>query len=202
MYIYQPTNQTLRIGRHFFDENGRRHAKEWFNWSEELKAQVGVVEVPDPVVASGPKPDHNEYCERVYDDGAGNWAVTDYDFEVAQDKIKSAAAQKCKTLRDGGLMFNGLKVSTDTNARGLLNGARNDRRATRKVVTSSGRAELTSAQFNALVDAVEDFIQSCFEREFDIQEAVDTAQTIDDLKAIDVTAGWPDNGVLVEPILP
>jgi len=80
-------------------------------------------------------------------------------------------------------------------ARSLMNGGRNDRKATRKIVSKKGRANVTGAQFISMVDAVEDFIQEVFDREYDLQEAIDLAVTKEDLEAIDIYATWPDNGI-------
>ena len=99
MFIYQPTGETLKINRHFFDENGRRHAKEWFQWSAELKASVGIVEQPD--VQIDPKPDYDPDTQRVIEgdietrDGVEyqTWTVIDRPAEAIANDLANKKAQ-------------------------------------------------------------------------------------------------------------
>ena len=99
MFIYQPTGETLKINRHFFDENGRRHAKEWFQWSAELKASVGIVEQPD--VQIDPKPDYDPATQRVIEgdietrDGVEyqTWTVIDRPAEAIANDLANKKAQ-------------------------------------------------------------------------------------------------------------
>tara|TARA_R110000772_G_scaffold268452_1_gene395559 strand:+ start:5923 stop:6411 length:489 start_codon:yes stop_codon:yes gene_type:complete len=95
-----------------------------------------------------------------------------------------------KTKRNGGIVFNGLDISTDADARSLLTGAKSGGKASRKMVGKGGRANLTKLQFEAMVTAVDDHIQGVFDRHYDLEELIDAATTLTELDAIDITGGW------------
>tara|TARA_R110000796_G_scaffold91041_1_gene195154 strand:- start:365 stop:844 length:480 start_codon:yes stop_codon:yes gene_type:complete len=105
------------------------------------------------------------------------------------EDIKREVSGISKSKRDGGIVFNGMKVSTDDKSRSLLNGAIADSEGNIKFVTSTGRAVLTQVQFDALYSAVQVHIRDCFANEYDLTEAIDWPDV--DLSAIDINAGWP-----------
>ena len=56
MWLYQ--DKQVQVGRSFVDANGVKHPRNWSNWTEARKQQVGLVWKADPVVES--------YDERFY----------------------------------------------------------------------------------------------------------------------------------------
>lgn len=96
-----------------------------------------------------------------------------------------------KAKANGGMVVNGLSISTDAAGRSLLAGAKHGGKASRKVVTKTGRAELSKIQFEAVVSAADDFIQSVFDRQYDLGELIDAAANKTQLDAIDIETGWP-----------
>lgn len=98
--------------------------------------------------------------------------------------------EKADSLRGGGTTINGLFVSTSAKAMALLTGAKVHPKASRKIVTSGGRAVVSEAEYNAVVQGVHNFIQSIVDHEFDLLELID--KTADaDLAGLDLDSGWP-----------
>ena len=201
-YKYEPTGQTLTRGKHFFDENGRQHAKEWYDWTAEFKAEIGIVEV-EPMQNS-PRPEVDTRFYRVFEDTPVNntqvWGTAPKDEDVVRTGLIAEVRSIADRNRESKIVIGELVVSTDAKARGLLNGGRAGNKPTRKVVTSGGRVELSTVQFNAVVDAVDDHIQATFDNEYDLLEAIDGAVDFAALELIDIDAGWPP--VYVEPTEP
>jgi len=50
MWLYQ--DKQIQVGRSFVDANGVKHPRNWSNWTEARKQQVGLVWKADPVVES------------------------------------------------------------------------------------------------------------------------------------------------------
>lgn len=137
-------------------------------------------------------------------DANGNWVHSweEVDRFASQEEIDafllSFKAQKSEEVRTGasyrrdkGTSVNGLEISTSSSARSLLIGGKQNPKATRKVVTKGGRMEVSQAEFDAIVDAVAEYIQAVIDREYDLLEAVDAAATVQEVEAIDVGSGWP-----------
>ena len=92
-------------------------------------------------------------------------------------------------------MIGGMLIGTDADSRSLLLATKVTPKELRKVVTKGGRATLTGAQLVGLTEAVDDFIQAVMDRQYDLEEAIEGATTQGDLDIIDITAGWPANGL-------
>lgn len=96
-----------------------------------------------------------------------------------------------KEKRDAGVTVNGLHVATDADGRSLIIGARQGGKPSRKIVTKTGRAILTKIQVEELATAVDDYLQSVFDNQYDLEEAIEAAADQTALDAIDINAGWP-----------
>lgn len=109
---------------------------------------------------------------------------------------KASAKQKLSELATakltGGVMINGLMISTTSAARGLLALGKIGNKAQRKIVTESGqRALLTAAQFDAVVLAVDNYGQGIMDRHYDLSAQIDACTTGAEVDAIDINVGWP-----------
>lgn len=199
-YKYTPTGQTLTRGKHFFDENGRRHAKEWYDWSDEFKAEIGIVAV-EPMQNS-PRPEVDTRFYRVFEGTPVNntqvWETAPKDEDVVRAGLIAEVRSIADSKREGKIDVNHIIISTDAKARGLLNGGRAGGKPARKVVTDNGRLTVSNVEFDALVDAVDNHIQAVFDNEYDLLEAIDNAADFAALELIDIDAGWPP--VYVEPV--
>ena len=102
-----------------------------------------------------------------------------------------STADIAKRKRDAGVTVNDLHVATDPDGRSLLFGAKQGGKASRKIVTKTGRAILTKAQVEALATAVDDYLQAIFDNQYDLGEAIEGAADQAALDAIDINAGWP-----------
>lgn len=135
----------------------------------------------------------------------GEWSIADqaeHDAHVAaitpsigeQKQVKlTHLAALAKTKLEGGTIINGLRVSTDADAKGLLALGKIGNKASRKIVTSSGqKATLTAAQFDGLVAAVDTFGQAVMDRHYDLIGAIEAAADQAALDAVDIDSGWPN----------
>jgi hypothetical protein len=59
---------------------------------------------------------------------------------------------------------------------------------------ASGWVELTLDQLVAIAGAIAEHVQACFSRERALHEAVDAAQSVAELAALDIESGWPNSG--------
>lgn len=99
--------------------------------------------------------------------------------------------EKAKSLRDGGTVINGMAIATDVDARTRLLGAKVNPKESRKVVAKGGRAIMTGAQLNAIVDGIDAFLQSVDDKEYDCLELIDATADAD-LSTLDLETGWPE----------
>jgi hypothetical protein len=157
------------------------------------------------LVTDTSKPLPSSKMKRIHLDGAilsgsswvQNWVELDiYSNDAdgianAKRVFSSEVSAKASTVRDGGTTIAGLGLATNAAARSLLAGAKVGGKANRKVVTRTGRANLSKVDFDALVAGVDDFIQAVFDNEYDLLEAIDAATTLAEIEAIDITVGWP-----------
>jgi hypothetical protein len=53
---------------------------------------------------------------------------------------------------------------------------------------------LNAEQLISLATTLDAYVQACFDREGEIAAQIDAATTVAEIEAIDLNAGWPDNG--------
>jgi hypothetical protein len=111
---------------------------------------------------------------------------------LAEQK-KSQLASIAERALESGFSWNGVPIDTTEKGIARLNMGKQKSRASRKVVTSrgQGRANVTSAQFDALFDAIESHGKAIMDNWYDLLEAIDNASTLAELDAIDINSGWP-----------
>ncbi len=95
-----------------------------------------------------------------------------------------------------GLLVDGHTVLTDRQSQALITGAHALALAegagfTTRFKTAGGFVTLDQAEVIALAIAVGRHIQACFAREADIAATVAAAQTVAEVRAIDLESGWP-----------
>ena len=119
---------------------------------------------------------------------------------IPLDDIKAACKAAATDLRwqkeTGGILIAGIPVATDDRSKTLILGkraqAQSDPAMTFRWKAASGEwVELTGVQIIAIADAVADHVQACFDREGDLHDAIDAAETAEAVLAIDIAAGWP-----------
>ena len=110
------------------------------------------------------------------------------------NELKADAQSRLASRRwqaeTGGMTFNGAPVATDDRSKALIYGARG---RTVKFKTASGQfVPLSASETEALADAVADHVQACFDHEAVLLDAINAAETVEELEAVDINAGWPE----------
>lgn len=107
--------------------------------------------------------------------------------EIKEAKKAEIAAARYET-EIAGVAFNGLLIHTDRESRSLLTGtalkASMDPSYVCRWKTGSGFVSLSSSQIIAVADVVREYVQGCFDREGDLCNLIDAAETEADLENI------------------
>lgn len=110
---------------------------------------------------------------------------------------RKAAATDLRWQKEvAGILINGVQVATDDRSKTLILGKRAQAQSNPAMVfrwkaASGDWVDLTGAQIIGIADAVADHVQACFDREGELHDAIDTAETAEAVLAVDLTAGWP-----------
>ena len=87
-----------------------------------------------------------------------------------------------------GITINEVEIATDRESQGLLTGtvlpAQNNPQYEVNWKAKNGWAVLDAATILAIADAVRNHVQACFDREKDLQDQIEAATTVDEVKAI------------------
>jgi hypothetical protein len=119
---------------------------------------------------------------------------------IPLDEVKAAHKAVATDLRwqkeTAGILIGGMLVATDDRSKTLILGkrakARENPDMTFRWKTAGGAwVELTGAQIIAIADAVADHVQACFDREGDLHDAIDAAETAQAVLSVDINTGWP-----------
>ena len=107
--------------------------------------------------------------------------------ELKEAKKTEIAAARYET-EIAGVTYNGLLIHTDRESRSLLTGtalkASVDPSYVCRWKTGSGFVSLSSSQIIAVADVVREYVQACFDREGDLCDLIDAAETEADLENI------------------
>ena len=107
--------------------------------------------------------------------------------ELKEAKKTEIAAARYET-EIAGVTYNGLLIHTDRESRSLLTGtalkASVDPSYVCRWKTGSGFVSLSSSQIIAVADVVREYVQGCFDREGDLCDLIDAAETEADLENI------------------
>ena len=111
---------------------------------------------------------------------------------ISLEEIKEAKKAEIDAARYeteiAGVAFNGLLIRTDRESRSLLTGtalkASMDPSYVCRWKTGSGFVSLSSSQIIAVADVVREYVQACFDREGDLCDLIDAAETEADLENI------------------
>lgn len=108
--------------------------------------------------------------------------------EELKDAKKAEIAAARYETEIAGVTFNGLLIHTDRESRSILTGAALKASMDPSYVcrwkTGSGFVSLSSSQIIAVADVVREYVQACFDREGDLCDLIDAAETEADLKNI------------------
>lgn len=125
------------------------------------------------------------------------WVVLDaYPVEpVRRDKL-AALAHKRWQVETGGITANGMSIHTDRESQSMVTSAalaaQLDPEMTIRWKTAGGNfVTLDAAQIVGIATLVRLHVQGCFDHEADLAALIAAAETVEQLDAIDINAGWP-----------
>lgn len=124
------------------------------------------------------------------------WAIVPIPLDDVKAAHKAAATDLRWRQETGGIVIAGVLVATDDRSKTLILGKRAQAQADPAMIfqwkTASGEwVKLTGAQIIGIADAVADHVQACFDREGELHDAIDAAETAEAVLAVDIAAGWP-----------
>lgn len=129
-----------------------------------------------------------------------DWEIVDRRLDAVCADLKAKVADLRWQAETGGMKVNGVLIQTDRESRGNLTGAalradralRNGTAYEVRWKAADGWAVFDASTILAVAEAAEAHVNACFVREAEIVAQVDAAVTIDDLRAIDLSSGWPE----------
>ncbi len=124
------------------------------------------------------------------------WGIEPRPLGEVKMEYKAAATELRWQKEIAGILINGVPVATDDRSKTLILGKRAKARENpdmtfRWKAASGDWVELTGTQIIAIADAVADHVQACFDREGELHDAIDAAETAEAVLAVDITIGWP-----------
>lgn len=135
-----------------------------------------------------PDPERNRIVRR--------WHVEPIPLDEVKVARKALATDQRWQRETAGIVIAGVPVATDDRSKTLILGkrakARENPDMTFRWKTAGGTwVELTGTQIIAIADAVADHVQACFDREGELHDTIDAAETAEAVLSVDITAGWP-----------
>ena len=133
-------------------------------------------------------------------DGAGGIQLVQLVEPIPLAEMKAVRKASATELRwqqeTRGIVIAGVPVATDDRSKTLILGKRAQAQADPAMIfrwkAASGEwVDLTGAQIIAVADAVADHVQACFDREGELHDAIDAAETAEAVLTVDIAAGWP-----------
>jgi hypothetical protein len=111
--------------------------------------------------------------------------------DLKSEKYAAVTAKRI-AVAEGGLTFGSVFVPTDKEAVTIINAARESykRNPGRRPVKRAGIGTLDRATLDLLFDAIDNLWTAAFDRECDLYDAIEAAETIEALDAIDIESGW------------
>jgi hypothetical protein len=172
-------------------------------FDEHSKLQTCLIEGVHQIPASAVKIDQDLFVRLTQEtDGiwrkVGNEIIKEPFPQVAPDYARSVAAERYER-EDSAVSVDGLSIATSRESAGLIYGAGlsamldPDYRCNFK--TLDGFVEIGAQHILAIAKAVRAHVQACFDREFQLLQAVEAGTYVDAM----LKEGWPDS-VPVTPI--
>lgn len=126
------------------------------------------------------------------------WVVLDaYPVEpVRRDKLADLAHKRWQ-VETGGITASGVAIQTDRASQSMVTSAAlaaqlGPEMKIRWKTASGDFVALDAAQIVGIATLVRLHVQNCFGHEADLTALIAAAETVADLDAIDINAGWPD----------
>jgi hypothetical protein len=117
--------------------------------------------------------------------------VIDRTVDEIRPELKAQLYSIYQQKRNSGIDVDGKQIQTTADAVNELIAAKTAARGTRKIVTKAGdRMQLTQADIDGMIAAIDAHIQKCNDRYYDLHEEIDNTTTAAKLAAIELDEGW------------
>lgn len=143
-------------------------------------------------------PNHNSFLQRVIDAGVekidGEY-YQQWKLQPRHDTIEDLrraiilrVRSKARAMRNAGIEVNGIPIKTDSEGVARITGAARGNRPSRKFVVGDQVFDLTGDQVESIFQAVDNYVQGCFDREAAL---IDEVRASDSPELVDIESGWP-----------
>jgi Domain of unknown function (DUF4376) len=138
----------------------------------------------------------NDRWHQAWDVGRATQVVVDARLEAAKTAKRAALADYRWQREVAGMSFMGVPLATDaisqTKYIGAVIAAQIDPQVTIRWKAASGAfLTLDAATIIGVAQAVRAHVQSCFNRESDLVDLINSQTTVPAIEAVDITQGWP-----------
>lgn len=167
-------------------------------WTPEELAAVGIL----PVKPADPPPRDRRITGTQFVLGDGVVIEVHTIAPIPPDELtgmkanlRMRVAAKRFAIETGGIKVGGTDIKTDRDSQAMIMGAllftQRNPAATISWKGVAGFVDLTTAQIEAIADAVAAHVQACFAAERQHHQAIEAIATVMDAMTYDIEAGWP-----------
>jgi len=123
------------------------------------------------------------------------WIVTDIPLSEAKANRSNDLASLRYQHETAGITLSGMTIETDRESQALITGAYCTSLLNPAVMIDwkgvNGWTQIDAATIAGIAASVSIHVQACFSKERVLSEALDAAETVEGVQAIDLTTGWP-----------
>lgn len=120
------------------------------------------------------------------------WSYQEKPIADVRTALKAQADSEYETRMTGGIVYQGLPVQSSDRAVINIIGANRNPNASRKNVIGGQPVTISAGMIAGLESAITSYTDSLGERRYDLYTAINAAQSVGDLAAIDTSSGWPN----------
>lgn len=155
--------------------------------------QVDGVEVPHPFRSGWYTYDGSEF------------GLTDHGLEAYKKYLIDVVDKKSKGIEEGGVMLGETKINTTKESQSRITGMWGAVQVDPTRVVDFKNDDGSWSQLDAdtvisIASTVADHVQACFTNEKVLGDLINGCTTLAELKAVDITTGWPENVPVEETV--
>jgi hypothetical protein len=129
----------------------------------------------------------------------GHWRETWIVTDIPLSEVKATKQAELAAIRyqheTAGITISGMTIETDRESQALITGAYCTSLLNPSVLIDwkggNGWTQIDAATIAGIAGAVSTHVQACFSNERTLSEAIEAAETVEAVQAIDLTIGWP-----------
>jgi hypothetical protein len=129
----------------------------------------------------------------------GHWRETWIVTDIPLSEVKANRSNELASLRyqheTAGITISGMTIETDRESQALITGAYCTSLLNPSVLIDwkggNGWTQIDAATIAVIAALVSTHVQACFSNERVLSEAIEAAETVEAVQAIDLTIGWP-----------